>query len=99
VTNLGFELDKLMMEVRLPINKKLHVLHLYKPSSKQTVSVTTLDETLGFAHTASGLGPDRTLPSGTPVWTRPYLAELWLGKAWKSLTEQGLCLVRPSLAR
>ena len=49
VTHLGFEFDTLKMEVRLPINKKLRALQATQALLEaNTVSVTSLDETLGF---------------------------------------------------
>jgi hypothetical protein len=49
VTHLGFEFDTLKMEVRLPINKKLRALQSIQALLEaKTVSVTTLDEALGF---------------------------------------------------
>ena len=49
VTHLGFEFDTLKMEVRLPVNKKLRALQATQALLKaNTVSVISLDETLGF---------------------------------------------------
>src|SRR5437762_13706790 len=49
VTHLGFEFDTLKMEVRLPANKKLRALQSIQALLEaKTVSMTILDETLGF---------------------------------------------------
>ena len=49
VTHLGFEFNTIKMEVRLPFNKKLRALQVTQALLEaNTVSVTSLNETLGF---------------------------------------------------
>ena len=49
ITHLGFEFDTLKMEVRLPAHKKLRAFQATQALIKaNTVSVTLLEETLGF---------------------------------------------------
>jgi hypothetical protein len=49
VTHLGFELDSIKMEMRLPQNKKLRALQATQALLEaKTITIIALDETLGF---------------------------------------------------
>jgi len=89
VTHLGFEFDTLKMEVRLPINKKLRALQATQALLEaNTVSVTSLNETLGFLSHCC-----QVVPLGRPFLRksfsllrrsqRPHQRRIFISKAVK----------------